>query len=211
MHPPKEPPPAAAPPSSSINEASPEPHNSTAIAPPAPLRSETMELATNHPLPSHPLAAKVHDHPDHDFYAERWFRSLIFFLLLGMILSTLCILFAPIASLITGLHHASIALKGAHLHSLVPTRWVVSWLPIAALHGTINFILFALLWGTPGEWSAVSGWRGRLKMVVVVAAWCASLAFSFVYPLFFDLPNVLWFGGTVAVYVGGAGMQIWWG
>ncbi|KAF2252886.1 hypothetical protein BU26DRAFT_211087 [Trematosphaeria pertusa] len=145
---------------------------------------EAMEIAAN---ATSSTTDGVLDDPDHDYYQESWFHSLITVLLCGVIITTVIVLFVPLA----GLDNSKLS-KGKQLVWLQPTaNWIV-WFPFAFLFGMMNVILFSLILGNL-KWTAL-GFRVFIWLVSLGIYFVISFMNSFGYIMAFFLLISLYFG-----------------
>ncbi|KAH9875380.1 hypothetical protein J1614_004872 [Plenodomus biglobosus] len=111
--------------------------NDPAIAQ-VPSRTETVQVATS-TLPIAPDG--VQDHPDHDFYQDHWYKSLVFFAMLVIICVTIVALFmTPLFEF-----RKDTFSKGAQISYLIPSANILLWPPVSLMLSFMSVVLYCLL------------------------------------------------------------------
>lgn len=108
--------------------------------PRVPSRTETVQLATRTTV--NPLTGLCDD-PDHDFYREAWFRSLLFCLVSTAVLQTALFLLTSAFFLLSTIKNRYTSV--AFLSALIPSAYVLSWPPMAMILCTVFFILNSMV------------------------------------------------------------------
>ena len=141
-----------------------------------------MELATNATSSS---PDTIYDNPDHGFYNETWFHLLVFYLLCGVIITTILVLFVPFS----GPQDSKLS-KGKSLIYFQPTPAFINWFPFLFLLSAINVILFSLL-------EENLEWKGTSNRV---AFWVVSFSTYFVVSYFTEIGYIVGFSTLGAMY-----------
>lgn len=149
-----------------------------------PSRTETVQVATS-TLPIAPDS--VQDHPDHDFYQEQWYKSLVFFAMLAIICVTIVALFlTPLFEF-----RKDTFSKGAQISYLIPSANILLWPPVSLMLSFMSVVLYCLLFDNLNWHHKALRWQ----------MWSVTMVIYTFFPLFSDISMIAAFAMLGFMYI----------